>query len=59
MSADKNGDAFTRPTCDLNEYSCVQLSCVGGEFRVQRQYVSGWRVDQEAYGADRPQLNFC
>ena len=40
-TADKNGDAFTRQTCDLNKYSCVELSCVGGEFRVQRQYVSG------------------
>ena len=39
-TADKNGDAFTRQTCDLNKYSCVELSCVGGEFRVQRQYVS-------------------
>ena len=39
--ADKNGDAFTRQTCDLNKYSCIELSCVGGEFRVQRQYVSG------------------
>ena len=39
-TADKNGDAFTRQTCDLNKYSCVELSCVGGEFRVQHQYVS-------------------
>ena len=35
-TADKNGDEFTRQTCDLNKlYSCVELSCVGGEFRVQ------------------------
>ena len=40
-TADKNGDAFTRQTCDLNKYSCDELSCVGEEFRVQRQYVSG------------------
>ena len=35
-TADKNGDAFTRPTCDLNKYTRGELSCVGGEFRVQR-----------------------
>ena len=40
-TADKNGGAFTRPTCDLNKYSRVERSSVGGEFTVQRQYVSG------------------
>ena len=35
-TADKNGDAFTRPTCDLNKCTRGELSCVGGEFRVQR-----------------------
>ena len=54
----KTGVVFTRQTCDLNKYSGVELSCVGGEFRVQRQY-SPPVVDQEAYGADRSQLNFC
>ena len=54
--ADKNGDAFTRQTCDLNKYTCGELSCVGGEFRVQRQYVSGCRSGS-FYGADRSQLN--
>ena len=49
--------AFTRQTCDLNKYSCVGLSCVGesSEFSVNMSPV----VDQEAYGADRSQLNFC
>ena len=44
-TADKNGDAFTRQTCDLNKYSCVELSCVGGEFSVNTSPV----VDQEAF----------
>ena len=56
-TAVKNDDAFTRQTCDLNKYSCVELSIVleeSSEFSVNMSPV----VDQEAYGADRSQLNF-
>ena len=34
------GEAFRRQTGDLNKYSCIQLSCGGGEFRVQRKQMS-------------------
>ena len=39
-TADIIGEAFRRQTGDLNKYYCIQLSCGGGEFRVQRKQIS-------------------
>ena len=35
-TADIIGEAFRRQTGDLNKYSCIQLSCSGGEFSVNK-----------------------